>query len=140
MDLVPPQPATLKAAMSTNTGDLFCDPSRSYEFAFPDLDTLVMVQETEDELVVRATRDTFSERRKIHFIRELAAEGFVLDSYQWVCDFATSSRLPVRWRVDASWLRIGEAQAARVHLFMIGLMLSATVLWLGMMATLFILK
>ena len=99
-----------------------------------------MVQEMEDEIVVRDTRNTFSETRKIHFIRKIAAEGFVSDSYQWFCDFASGSRMRVRWLVDASWLRTGEAHAARVHIFMIGLMLSATLLWLVMMTTLLVLK
>ena len=57
--------------------------SQRYEFSFPDLDTLVQVEERAGAVLVRATRDTFSSARKEYFIRELAAEGFIPDEFQW---------------------------------------------------------
>ena len=49
-------------------------PNRQFEFCFPNLDTLILVEESDDEVVVRATNNSFSERRKVQFIRELAAK------------------------------------------------------------------
>ena len=55
---------------------------RQFEFCFPNLDTLVLVEEFDDCLLIRATRNTFSEERKIRFVHELVAEGFVSESYK----------------------------------------------------------
>ena len=109
---------------------------RCYEFCFPDLDTLIQVEELEDSVVVRATRDSFSERRKICFIRELAAEGFIDDSYRWFSGFGQGTFLAVRWQVDYSWLKPDQAAVARTRRFMIRLLMSAVLLWLGIMSVL----
>ena len=53
-----------------------------YEFCFPEKDTLVLVEVVGNGVTVRATRDTFTEQRKASFVRELAAEGFISDSYE----------------------------------------------------------
>ena len=50
--------------------------ARVYEFDFPTLGTLLRVEESDGAVVVRATRDTFTDERKSRFIRELVAEGF----------------------------------------------------------------
>ncbi|HZL41886.1 MAG TPA: hypothetical protein VFD66_01240 [Verrucomicrobiae bacterium] len=83
-------------------------PDRSFEFYFPDVDTLLLVENSDDQVWIRATKDTFTERRKLHFLHTLAAEGFVPDRCQWISSF-DASWLPVHWAVDASWVRIGEA-------------------------------
>ncbi len=58
-------------------------PPRAYEFYFPERDTLVLVETTPAAVIIRATRDTFSEKRKRFFIHELAAEGFIADDFEW---------------------------------------------------------
>jgi hypothetical protein len=65
--------------------------TRSFDFYFHDLDTTVVVEDAEDAVLVRASRDAFTPRRKLNFIRELAAEGFIADCFR-----------RVRWLVDAS--------------------------------------
>ena len=40
-------------------------PPHSYEFYFPDLDTLVLVESAADDVSIRATRNTFSRQRKM---------------------------------------------------------------------------
>jgi len=109
-----------------------------FEFSFPRLDTLVQVEETEDEVVVRATRDSFSERRKIGFIRELAAEGFISEVYQSFSGFGGWSSLPVRWLVDRSWLKLDKAVRIRTNRIMIRLIAGAIGLLLVMMSVVFI--
>src|SRR5258708_19436005 len=59
------------------------NPSRQHEFYFPGFDNLVLVENRPDGVVIRATRDNFSEARKSFFIRELAAEGFIPDACGW---------------------------------------------------------
>ncbi len=108
-------------------------PDRSFEFYFPDLDTLLLVEEAEDRVVIRASRNSFSEQRKTFFLHELAAEGFIPDRYQWVSNFEANWSL-VSWFVDASWVRVHESNTARTRKFMVRLLLSAAFCWLGMMA------
>lgn len=119
--------------MKTQTGHFYPDHHRCYEFSFPRLDTLVQVEERTDEVVIRATRNTFTERRKVCFIRELAAEGFISETYQWFSGFGDWSALPVRWLVDYSWLKPDQHARARTNRFMIRLIVGAFLLWLGLM-------
>jgi len=104
--------------------------NRRFEFQFPDVDTRILVEDLEDEVVIRASRDTFSERRKQNFIRELAAEGFIADCFQWSCQ-------GVRWLVDASCAKSTETIAARTNRFMIRLFVCSVLLWVCLMAGLF---
>jgi hypothetical protein len=108
-----------------------------FEFCFPQLDTLILVEELATEVVIRATRNTFSEQRKIYFIRELAAEGFISDNYRWVTGFDSFSWLRVHWLLDASWLEPCQVQIARSRKFMIRLLAFTALLWLAMMTALF---
>ena len=100
---------------------------RSFEFYFRDVDTRVVVEDVEDAVVIRASRDTFSEWRKQNFIRELAAEGFIADCFQWSCR-------GVRWLVDASCARPMRAIVARTNCFMIRLFVCSVLLLLALMA------
>ena len=111
--------------------------NRSFDFYFPDVDTLALVEESGDRVVVRTTRNTFSERRKIFFIRELAAEGFISDSYENFPGFE-STRLNVRWQADISWLKSNKAHFAQARRHMIRLFLSAASLWLALMTWAFL--
>jgi hypothetical protein len=101
--------------------------NRCFEFQFPDVDTRILVEDLEDGVVIRASRDSFSERRKQNFIRELAAEGFIADCFQWSCR-------GVRWLVDVSCARPTEAIATRTNRFMLRLFVCSALLWLALMA------
>lgn len=107
--------------------------SRRHEFYFPNLDTQVLVDEAEDAVVIRATRATFSERRKIFFIHELAAEGFIDEAYRWFEGFGSGGFLPVRWVVDRSWVQPNTNLAARTRRCMFLLLGGAAVLWVILM-------
>ena len=89
---------------------------RSYEFNFPHVDTRLQVEERGGEVTIRATRDTFSTQRKISFIRELAAEGFIPDDFMWlaIADADAPGR-GVVWLVDSSWLKLDENDIARAR-------------------------
>jgi hypothetical protein len=89
---------------------------RSYEFNFPHLGTRLQVEEIGGEVIVRATRDTFSTQRKISFIHELASEGFIPDDFIWLSDADADIRgRGVVWLVDSSWLKLDEKDIARAR-------------------------
>ncbi len=113
-------------------------PPHSYEFAFPQLDTLVRVDEVEDLVLIRATRDTFSLARKECFVHELAAEGFIDDDYLHYSATETLPLRPVRWRVDHSWLQVDVSQAAATRRIVLRLFGAAALLWLSLMVMIFV--
>jgi hypothetical protein len=110
----------------------------SFEFCFPSLDTLLLVNVDHDEVEICATRNTFSVERKLSFIRELAAEGFIPDRYRYFQLAEHAEAKGVHWRVDYSWLKLDEAMIAKTRQFMLRLFSGATLLWLLMIGLLFI--
>ena len=110
----------------------------TFEFSFPDRDTLVLVEEADGRVLICATRDTFSERRKIDFIRKLAAEGFISEEYQWFAKPGQARAWPLEWRVDFGWLRLSEAAAARSRGFMTRLLCYGALLWFGLLGALWV--
>src|SRR4051812_6475504 len=102
---------------------------KCFEFCFPNLDTLVQVEELHGDVVIRATRPTFSEQRKLCFIRELAAEGFIPDECRWFPLAGPGSFKGIRWLVDASWLTISPAVLAQTRSFVIRLLAGTGVVW-----------
>jgi hypothetical protein len=115
-----------------------CTPAQ-FEFYFANLDSLVLVETREREVIIRATRNSFSEERKVSFIHELAAEGFIPDNYRWFSSFTSTStsELNVRWLVDISWLSHNAARTTMNRL-MIRTIIGAALLWLAMMALFFL--
>jgi len=111
--------------------------SRQFEFYFRDLDNSVLVESGDDGVVIRAVRDNFSERRKCFFIRELAAEGHIPDSYQWFCGPGGDVCHKLTWVVDRSWLDTHPASARRATQFARRLLICSAVLWLTFMGLLF---
>ena len=110
---------------------------RSFEFYFRDQDTQFLVEDAGDEVIIRATRNTFSDERKAAFLHELAAEGFIPDRYQWSSN-SGAAWAPVRWLVDNSWMQIYPANTARTRRFMLRLLGAAAVIWLLTMSALII--
>jgi hypothetical protein len=106
---------------------------RVFEFYFQDVDTLVQVEDGDETVVIRATRHSFSERRKAFFIRQLAAEGFIPHSCQWLSAQAAPSSPGVRWLVDFSWVELPKAALTEARRFMVRLLAGAALLWLALM-------
>jgi hypothetical protein len=79
-------------------------PAKSMEFCIQQPYNLLLVEEREDGVTVRAAADDFNEERKGAFIRELAAEGFIADRYQWYSGSDSSGYSGVTWIIDRSWL------------------------------------
>ena len=104
--------------------------NQSFEFYFPDVDTLLLAEHRDGKVLIRATKNTFGELRKINFIHHLASEGFIPDYYRWLSnlDPAWSN---LCWRVDYSWLKTRQTTTRRTTKVMIGLLASAIALWMG---------
>ncbi|MDD2765476.1 MAG: hypothetical protein PHE83_16060 [Opitutaceae bacterium] len=103
-----------------------------FEFYFPSLDTLVRVEDSAGEVIIRASRNTFSQQRRACFIRELAAEGFIPDHYQWSLPAGLEASPGVHWLVDTACFKPDQALAAGTRRFMVQLLASAALLWLLM--------
>ena len=110
---------------------------QQFEFSFPALDTLVLVEEDDAGVTIRATRDNFSDERKDAFLRELVQEGFISERHRWELS-GEWSEARVRWQVDCSWVRLSEALLARPRRFMVKMLWSSVCLWVAMMSLLFI--
>lgn len=108
---------------------------RKFEFYFPELDNLILVENLEDGGVrIRATQDNFSDQRKSFFIRQLAAEGFIPDIFQWW----NGGGAGLTWIIDRSWLKLPAVWTRRARKFMVKLLVFGGVLWLAMMRVLYV--
>ena len=107
-----------------------------FEFYIRDLDNLVLVENSPEGVVIRAARNNFSERRKSFFIRQLAAEGYIPDIYQWFSDPADNAH-GLTWVVDYSWLRIPEVVVRRARRFMIRSLVGSVILFVVAMRLVF---
>jgi hypothetical protein len=107
--------------------------ARDFQFYFPDLDNIILVESHEDESVtIRATKDNCPEGRKLFFIQKLAAEGFIPDQYQWFSR-STDGSTGVLWIKDYSWLTRRPVAAPQTRRFMSKLLCVAGILWIAMM-------
>jgi len=108
--------------------------AQCHEFCFPRRDTLLQVEVAGEDVLIRATRDTFPEAARLSFIHELAAEGFIPDRYAWLPLAGAGWLGGIHWVVDHSWLVITEAVRAPARRFMRRLFAGAFCLWLTLMA------
>ncbi len=77
-------------------------------------DTELQVEVRDEDVVIRATRDTFTEDRKAAFIHELASEGFIPDDYMWYSPYGgRKTGRTILWRIDPFWP--GEEAAPESH-------------------------
>jgi hypothetical protein len=102
----------------------------SFEFCFPKLDALLLVEETDGEVVIRASRNKFSDERKARFVRYLASEGFIPESYRFHPLAESGSFMGVRWMVDISWLKPDPALAANAQRSIIRVLAGGGLVWL----------
>jgi hypothetical protein len=93
---------------------------------------LIVVENSEERVVIRAPGKNFSEREKDCFIRYLAAEGFISDEFE---HFRKSgwNGTSITWAVEQSRVKCESIRLRRADRFMIQLFISASVLWLALM-------
>ncbi len=104
-----------------------------YEFYHDQPYNLLLVEQNDDGVVIRAAWDNFSERRKTFFIKQIAAEGFIPDRYQWFSNFDENGYTGIRWVIDRTWLKVHPAAVEKARRFMVGTLLGASFLWLILM-------
>ncbi len=109
-----------------------------FEFYFPALDNSVLVENGPDGIIIRASRDNFTPRHKMFFIRELAAEGCIPDEYQWFSDAEDCGYFGVKWVIDRSWLVFDPKVAQDSFRTLRRMLVGAGLLWVVIMSCLFI--
>ena len=72
------------------------------ELYIHDLDNHVLIENSAGGVVICATRDNFSDKRKTFFIRHLAAEGYIPDRYAWFSEPAGDGFFGVKWIARAA--------------------------------------
>ncbi len=93
---------------------------------------LVVIENLDERVTIRAQRDNFSPREKACFIRYLAAEGFIPELYQWFTDSDAECSLHATWMVDDARVAVKRSsnKALRRILRLIG---CAGLIWLVLM-------
>ena len=88
-------------------------PAKS-EFYHRSPENLLLAVENQPDggVIIRATTDNYSERRKELFIRELASEGFIPERFEFLTNTGDDSFVGVRWIIDNSWVIVPEEGAA----------------------------
>lgn len=109
---------------------------REFQFYLRDVDTHLKVTTGGNEVLVRATRDRVSQRRKTFFVRELAAEGFLPDAYAAYVQEKAGDSLPVVWVVDRSWEEFSSGPLNGTNRFMFRLLAWGCLLWCVLLALL----
>jgi hypothetical protein len=104
------------------------------EFYFRKPDNMILVENGDDGVIIRAAHDNFSERRKSLFIRELASEGFIPEYLQWSTESDFAGPFGVKWVVDSSWVRLHWKQQRRVRARLGRIYFLASLSWLSLMA------
>ena len=127
-----------------NPGDIFVMRAqkvlaRDFQFYFPDLDNIILVECHEDESVtIRASKNNVPDERKIFFIRKLATEGFIPDHFELFLG-STDGSQGVLWIKDYSWLKETQVAATqKTCRCMKRALVAACVLWLAMMRILLV--
>ncbi len=104
-----------------------------YEFYYHEPYNLLLVEQDENGVLIRAAWNNFSDRRKACFIKEIAAEGFIPDRHQWFSNFEENGYNGIRWVVDRSWVKANPGPAHKAKKFMMWMLLLTSFLWLLMM-------
>ncbi|MDB6123136.1 MAG: hypothetical protein JWQ71_2129 [Pedosphaera sp.] len=99
-------------------------------------ENFILVENNKNRAMIRAAFDNFSEARKVYFIKELAAEGFIPDHYQWFSDPDSDGYFGVRWIVDDSWLEVDRIGTLKTEMLCRRMLLLACILWVVLMSLL----
>jgi hypothetical protein len=112
--------------------------AKDFQFYFPDLDNIILVECHEDETVtIRASKNNVPEERKTFFIRKLAAEGFISDHYEWFSG-STDGSNGVLWIKDYSWLKTHKPSSRRTNRIMGAILVASCLFWIATMRVLIV--
>ena len=102
-------------------------------------ENLLVIENVGGGVIIRATRDNFSARRKAFFIRHLAAEGYIPDRFEKLYQPGCDALSTIRWIIDPACLKPSVSPKRQTGRFMWWLLLGTFVLWLALMVLLFLL-
>ncbi len=95
---------------------------------------VIAVENEGRRVLIRAAYDNFSPRRKAFLIRQLAAEGYIPDAFEY---FTEETTIPgLLWVIDRSLVSVGPEARRRSSRFMGRLLLGSCLLWLMELALL----
>lgn len=105
-----------------------------WEFYLPDLDNHLLVEVSDNDVLIRSSRDNVSNGRRSAFIRHLAVEGCIPDRYQQVSESGSDRLHGLRWVRDQSIVTLDPNHLRRATGLVIRLIFYASLLLLVMMA------
>jgi hypothetical protein len=106
---------------------------RRVKFHQKNPENFILVENDRNKARIRAAFDNFTEARKIYFIKELAAEGFIPDHYQWFSDPNADGYFGIPWIIDDSWLEVDRAGTQRTEMLCRRMLFLACLLWVVLM-------
>ncbi len=112
--------------------------AKARKFYFVRRDCLVRVVNQGNKVIVRASRDNFSNQEKAFFIRHLGAEGFIPDEYQRFAKGRSEAVLRVQWCVDQSWINLDPAVRERAFHQVLCTLAAGALVWLISMIPVFL--
>ena len=97
---------------------------------------MVHVENLDGKVLVRATRNTFTETAKVHFIHALAAEAFIPDDYQTYSGGA--EKAGVEWVIGAKAVEVPESVVLTARRAMVKMLIGSAILFGVLMTALFL--
>ncbi|HEV2394650.1 MAG TPA: hypothetical protein VG146_20045 [Verrucomicrobiae bacterium] len=92
-------------------------------------DNVIYVEQHGEQVVIRAARNNYSERRKCFFIRHLAAEGHIASRYERLSEPKAPCPPGMLWVIDVSLMRLGLEAMRRTNRFIHRLLFGSGCLW-----------
>ena len=99
------------------------------QFSTLNPENIIAIENHGNRVTFRAAYDNFSIRRKAFLIRELAAEGYIPDRFEYVTEDLWDDGLT--WLVDRSLAVMGVEATRRCNRAMQRLLLTGCALWLA---------
>src|SRR4026209_2345193 len=93
------------------------------ELSLRNPENLILVENNDDGVIIRAARDNLSERGKACFIRYLAAEGFISDEFESFGKSGSRHTTSITWLIARTQRQ--RTRLERVERFMIQLLITA---------------
>lgn len=96
-------------------------------------ENVILVENSDNGVLIRAVWDNLSDRKKAAVIRYLAAEGFISDEFENFPKSLSHNSSSIVWAVDENWAKHNYALRQRADRFMIGLFIAASISGVALM-------
>jgi len=109
-------------------------PPKRTEFHVREPENLIIVENRGDSVFIRASEDNFSTRRKLFFIRHLAAEGYIPSRFERIAFAEVEDSPDLVWRVVDATGRKRRTRSRVSDRLMFRLFALSLLLWLVLTA------